>query len=498
MRFLEILITTLILIVIVSRLVPNLKEKKAFTYISFAAGILIPVHLIVDGYRWHMIPIFIFTVGLILLSLIQFNRPVQKEFLIRNKITRNISNAFLLLIFVLSVILPFLLPVINLPKPGGLYAVGTTSFRMIDYDRKEIFTEDSKDFRNLLVTAWYPADIKKRMPVSSYWDEGGVTGKTYSINAGMGTFWYSHLSLVKTNSYTGAALSSDRKSYPVIIYSPSFYGLNTENTILIEELASQGYIVFSIAHTFETIVSVFPDGESVSGNLEYISEQFDSNADLEEQLYTDYANTSETDEKIEIVKQILVIDEMSTQLLKTRTEDAIFVLNQIEQLNFNEGIFKSKLDLNQIGIFGWSFGGAVAEDACIADNRFKAGINIDGWPYGELFNTDEAINQPFMIIRSDTEDEMEDIISNLVFEKNKNSAYLLSIENTWHMNFWDFPWFFKVYKYFGYWGPIDPLRLLEIERIYITGFFDKHLKGKDAEMLDESSDLFTELNIKVK
>jgi len=40
MRFLEILIAAVILIVIVSRLVTSLKKRKAFTYLTFAAGIL--------------------------------------------------------------------------------------------------------------------------------------------------------------------------------------------------------------------------------------------------------------------------------------------------------------------------------------------------------------------------------------------------------------------------------------------------------------------------
>lgn len=498
MSLLEITITGIILIVLIVRLVPNLKKKTIFTYIVFAAGVLIPIHLVVDGYRWQMIPIFIFTLGLILVRLIQFFQRSKKEFFISNKIIRIISNAFLFLLFILSVIFPLLLPVINLPKPSGLYAVGSTSFRMIDNERKEIFTEDSDDYRNLLVTTWYPAEIGKGMSVNSYWDKKGITGKTYSINADIATYWYSHLSLVKTNSYKGAPLSTDRKSFPVIIYSHSFYGLNTENTMLMEELASRGYIVFSIAHSFETIVSVYPDDEVVPGNLDHISKLYDSNADIEKQLYVDYANSDDTKEKTELIKQILVVDEMSTQLVKTRTEDAIFVLNKIEQLNSKQGIFKAKLDLNQVGIIGWSFGGATVEEVCIADNRVKAGINIDGWPYGDLFNSDKTITQPFMMIRSEAEDEMENIISNLVCEKNENSTYILTIENTWHMNFWDFPLFFKIYKYFGYWGPIDPLRLLEIERVYIVGFFDQNLKGKEVDMLDGTYDLFPEVIIEVK
>ena len=147
---------------------------------------------------------------------------------------------------------------------------------------------------------------------------------------------------------------------------------------------------------------------------------------------------------------------------------------------------------------GWSFGGAAVIDACIANNRFKAGINMDGWPYGALFNSDQAIRQPFMLIRSASTDDMEHIITDMMVEKCENSVYLLDIKDVWHTNFWDFPLFFKIYKYFGYWGPIDPIRLMEINRAYITGFFDKHLKAKKVNLLDGMSDPYPEVTFRLK
>ena len=53
-----------------------------------------------------------------------------------------------------------------------------------------------------------------------------------------------------------------------------------------------------------------------------------------------------------------------------------------------------------------------------------------------------------MQIRSESEDEkgneQEDIISELIFEKSENVAYQLKIMGASHMNFWDFPLFFKM------------------------------------------------------
>ena len=86
------------------------------------------------------------------------------------------------------------------------------------------------------------------------------------------------------------------------------------------------------------------------------------------------------------------------------------------------------------------------------------------------------------MLRSESEDDMEDIVNTLVFEKTAHSAYIFGIKDTEHVNFWDFPLFFGVYKYIGYWGPLDAMRLLDIEHASVTGFFDKYLKDADTDL----------------
>lgn len=368
------------------------------------------------------------------------------------------------------------------------YAVGTASFRMTDESREEIFTEDPGDVRNLLVTAWYPADVEKGSPVEQYWDREGVTGRAYSIDSGMGLFWYSHLNLVKTNSHPDATVSSSKSSYPVILYSPSFYGMNTENTMLCEDLASYGYIVFAINHSYETILSLYPDGEAVPGYLDHVDELYDAYADREDQLYEAYDTAETIDQKINLVNQILSVDDQFTFLLKTRTEDAMFVMDEIERFDDGKGPFHGRIDTKRAGIIGWSFGGATAVEACMADERFRAGVNIDGWPYGELFASEATIEQPFMTLRDEPVDEMDEIVNDLIYEKMGTAGYSLMIEGAEHMNFWDFPLFFDVYKHIEYWGPIDAERLLSIHDTFTVSFFDKYLKGDNSDLQEDLPD----------
>lgn len=486
MRFFEVLLFAVALSALITRLLPGLRQKAVGAYLPYAAGLLIPVQLLTEGYRWEMVPLYVFTLGLIIVSL--FARKRADGQLIRNKVIRIVCIVLSFLLYVGSLVFPVLLPVVNLPEPEGPYAVGTVSYRLIDESREEVFTEDPGDVRNLLITAWYPADVEKGSPVERYWDREGVTGRAYSIDSGMGLFWYSHLNLVKTNSYPDAPVSASASSYPVLLYSPSFYGMNTENTVLCEDLASHGYIVFAINHSYETILSLYPDGEAVPGYLDHIRELYDAHADREDQLYEAYDTAETIDQKTNLVNQILSVDDQFTFLLKTRTEDAMFVMDEIERFNNGKGPFHGRIDTARAGILGWSFGGATAVEACMADGRFRAGVNIDGWPYGEQFSAREAIEQPFMMLRSDPEDEMETLVGNLVYEKMGAAGYSLIIEGAEHMNFWDFPLFFDVYKYIGYWGPIDAERLRRIHDTFTVGFFDKYLKGDTVDLRDALPD----------
>ena len=62
--------------------------------------------------------------------------------------------------------------------------------------------------------------------------------------------------------------------------------------------------------------------------------------------------------------------------------------------------------MQRLGMFGHSFGGATALQFCHDDPRCKAGIDIDGAPYGSVVQ--EGLKQPFMFILSDHSRELSD------------------------------------------------------------------------------------------
>lgn len=472
-------------------------DKKIIRIIPFVIVILIVLNLTIDGYRWQMVPIYLFSIVVSTLSIISMVYKPIIQFKAMKKVWKIISVISIGLIFLLTLAFPALLPVNDLLEPSGPYDVGTTSYRLVDNSREEIFTEDADDVREFLVSVWYPADVQKEDEVKTYWDEDGTIGKAFSENSGLGSFFFSHLSLVKTNSYIDASVSGEKELYPVIIYSHGFNGQNTDNTMLFESLASEGYIVFAINHTYESVASLFPDGEFISSDFEYLFNNFDSNSEDENTLLDAYNATDDVQEQKDIINQFMTFDDQMTEMVKIRTEDAKFLLDEMDSINSEYPIINSKLDLSNIGMMGYSLGGATTQEVCVSDIRIKSCVNIDGWPYGELFNDGNSINLPFLYINSETQDDMGNDINTYVYDKLESDAYHIIVEGAEHPNFLDFPYLLKNFKYLGFWGPIDPEKLQYIENDFVLGFFNIYLKNEDVD-LEEIANNYNEVTFTSK
>mgnify|MGYP000031667592 CR=1 FL=1 len=72
-----------------------------------------------------------------------------------------------------------------------------------------------------------------------------------------------HIQDVKSNSFTNNSLKSSDKLYPLVIFSHGLGGNRTQNSINIESLASNGYVVFSIERSYDANVTVFDDSTFV-------------------------------------------------------------------------------------------------------------------------------------------------------------------------------------------------------------------------------------------
>ncbi|WP_019419845.1 alpha/beta hydrolase [Paenibacillus sp. OSY-SE] len=84
-------------------------------------------------------------------------------------------------------------------------------------------------------------------------------------------------------------------------------------------------------------------------------------------------------------------------------EDATFVLDQIEALAGNDPDhrFTGRMDMENVGMFGHSFGGATSVQMLMTDSRIKAAINLDGGLFGQLRIPADGVKKPLLMMSAD-------------------------------------------------------------------------------------------------
>ncbi|MFT7611416.1 MAG: dienelactone hydrolase [Parvicellaceae bacterium] len=336
----------------------------------------------------------------------------------------------------------------------GEYSVGTKSYFIIDKNRSETLTKNTKDYRRVGIQAFFPSfktDECMNQLDSPY-------GKKIK---------YIHC----INKPIKPAIINEK--YPVVILSPGFGGSYLMNLTLAEELASHGYYVINVGHTFFNSTPTFPDGKKIElMSMDTLKMESD-----------DFLN-----------------EEFKTRLntyIKIQKDDILSILNELANTLDKDHL--NSIDLNNIACIGYSGGGATSAEICSADTRIKAGININGILYGDGWN--DSITQPFLYINADYSDpkkaeiEMQggqNVIDSLLsyynrrklrFSKNSNADfYELTLYNTTHQNFSDMALINQ-----DYCGKSKPKKCFEYTYRYILLFLNKYLKKETSDELNQNN-----------
>ena len=389
------------------------------------------------------------------------------------------------ILITLVVTLASCIQVAELPEPTGNNPIGITYLSFTDQSRPEIFTSDPTDNREITVKAWYPAEPVKDAKTAPYIKNAEEIVPMFNLPTSIIN--------IKTHSKLDVPVSQAQKTFPVLLFSHGWGEHFSQNTVLMEELASHGYIVFSIAHHYEAKFSFYPDGHLITIDnsserfLEIMDEQRNPEAFA---VFEKMRNAKSYEEQEAVFRQS---NELMPKLLvespRIWADDISFLIDELENINQDNSIFSGKMNLEQIGVFGMSMGGIASGQVCITDKRCKAGINMDGGIYGDFLDT--TISQPFMFMSSERYRGYDNIFSDHV----NNSVYTITIHGADHYNFHDMsildPSFSRL-------GEIDGHRMLKIMNEYTLAFFDKHLKGEDSGLLNGPSSEYPEVEIKVK
>ena len=166
-------------------------------------------------------------------------------------------------------------------------------------------------------------------------------------------------------------------------------------------------------------------------------------------------------------------------------EDIGFVLDELEVMNQGAGFLAGALDLEHVGVMGFSKGGAAAGQFCLTDERCKGGINLTGFMYGDI--VDANLEKPFFFM---SEEELwcpDCYVNDLFYKRAESDAYRMKIRGARHASFGDPCLWTQLINLSEDEPAIECERMITIQNIYTLAFFDKHLKGMASPLLDGPS-----------
>jgi hypothetical protein len=371
---------------------------------------------------------------------------------------------------------------VELPTPTGPFAVGRSLLDVEALERQEPYAR--RPGRELSVWLWYPARREPGARTGAYLP-GAWCRAAY--------FWGFAPSRVRTHAVPNAPVADAGAPHPVLLFSPAgfpppFY------TTLLEELASHGYVVAAVSHTYEMLpVSVFADGRvrwfrpsSVGGAL----------------------SVSRGPQPEDVRKRAAVVE--------VKAEDLRSVGAWLVRLNREPGRFEGMLDADRLGALGHSMGGNAAADWCARDARCRAVAVLDGglWtavgrsgvarPVLEVFGEHPEYTQPCgesvrrgMFVSEDycRADQRHVLRGWQRLYALARPGYSFQIHGAGHASFTDcglLP--------LRTWSPasqamgtIKGERMSQVLGGCLRAFFDRHVKGVPAPLLDDPAREYPEV-----
>lgn len=449
-------------------------RPRPFVIRLFPAFALIAVliHFAVEGYRWQMIPLYVLTAFLVLSSLSKITgssgwKPIASS------LTFRLAQGGGVILLALSTAVPVLLPVPKIPDPGGEYDIGTAIYELIDFSRKEIYSGRDEP-RRFTIQVWYPAILNEADERAPWMANAEIYAPAIATYIDLPSYFLDHLALVKIPAYKDAQAAAGEDGFPVILFSHGWNGFNAQNTGQALELASRGYVVIGIQHTYGAVVTVFPDGSIAPNNPKALPE----NAD---------------DPDYEIVAR---------KLADQWAGDMSFVLDQLSDWDKEAGNpFFQKVNLERVGVYGHSAGGGAAIQFCGTDSRCKAVLGMD--PFMRPVSAEvieNGVSQPAFFMFSqewaDITDSKNNRLFNQFYPNVSDGRGVISIDGTKHYDFSDLPLLSPIAAQLGLKGPLNGRRVTEIVNSYLLDFFEMTLSNKPSELFDGNFSTYQEVKIR--
>jgi len=312
------------------------KIRSIIRIAAFAGFALLTILTIIDwSFRYYAIAALLLILGVNGMVTLIHKKKEKRVYNTKHVILKAIG--IILSIFIVT------MPAIIFPQyekiqPTGKYQVETKTYTYTDTERVETYTNTGEN-RMLNVELWYPKNAQ---------------GK-----------------------------------YPLAVFSHGSFGIKKSNESLFNELASHGYVVCSIDHTYQCLYTIDSGGNTILMDKSYVQEIFDQDAHSHKQQSYEYFK----------------------KWMNIRTGDINFVLNHIltEEKNKDADSVYKLVDTSKIGVIGHSLGGSAA----LGIGRMREDVSgvialespfmcdIEGVKDDQFVFTDKAYPVPVLNVYSD-------------------------------------------------------------------------------------------------
>lgn len=388
-------------------------------------------------------------------------------------------------------------PVDPLPAPAGSHIVGVRTFALSDESRLGVFNASEGEPRRLLVRVWYPAERATGAPRPYFTQlESQTTAQSSGALVGFPQF-FAYLRHVRTNSYENAPLLANARDLPVVFYSHGYASFLGQNTVLMEHLASHGYVVFSVQHP-EVTATVWPDGSVTQMDPAMIA-FFEAGAGEvpPEQRAAIAGPTPQArfEGQLQMLENARARPTRIDQSAPIWLADRLFVHDALQRAAPQSvADIVAAANLARVGEMGMSFGGSTAGAVCMIDRRCAAGINLDG---GNFHITPFAADMPvpFLMFHSDMQKIAASIgapvqaapapgFNEFSYESFANAGSQnvtrVQLRGARHIGLSDFALFMRRPFRDGVLGDAPATIMVGAQSDFVRGFFDRHLRGMDA------------------
>jgi dienelactone hydrolase len=364
--------------------------------------------------------------------------------------------------------------------------VGRISYDWVDHARFDIYAGNPEARRELVLFVWYPASPQATAEFAPYLPSAWApTAEFLGIN----------VASLRTHAVPDASIAEDSAAYPVLLLSPSGFPPLMLSAIA-EELASHGFVVVGVNHTFETTVTAFADGRVAAMNPAATGGALGLQAGSHAEIFRQRASVCEY-----------------------KAADLASVADQLENLNTDPiERFTGRLDLARLGAFGHSFGGNAALELCRTDERCRAAANLDGALWSDVGQV--GLDRPALQVLAEhgefdrtAEDAVKAGAAPNVewFEAEKaitfggwrnvqqraQPGYTVQVSGASHISFMDVPFMpvtdASIVKPALDAIKIEPHRMWRVTCDLLLAFFARHLNGAAAPLLDGPAADYPEL-----